>query len=121
MTIYKNPSCGCCTKWAERLHKQGFDTEVRPVNNLEQIKRQVGVPSKLAACHTAEVGGYFVEGHVPAADIKRLLKEKPDNAGLTTPGMPVGSPGMEVPDHAPQPYKVYAIDHQGNAQVFASH
>ncbi len=121
MVVYKNPSCGCCTKWAEQLEQQGFDTEVRPVRNLGQIKQQVGVPSNLGSCHTAEVGGYFIEGHVPAADIQRLLEEKPDIAGLTVPGMPVGSPGMEVPGRKAQSYKVYAIDRQGNAQVFASH
>lgn len=121
MVVYKSPSCGCCTKWADKLDKQGFDTEVRPVDNLNAIKREVGVPSGMSACHTAKVSGYFIEGHVPAADIQRLLKEKPDIAGLTTPGMPMGSPGMEVPGRKPQPYKVYSIDRQGKAHLFASH
>ncbi len=121
MVVYKHPSCGCCTKWAEYLDGQGFATEVRAVQDLPRIKQQAGVPEKLASCHTAEVGGYFIEGHVPAADIKRLLKEKPDIAGLTAPGMPVGSPGMEVPGRKPDHYKVYAVDRQGRAHLFASH
>jgi hypothetical protein len=121
MIVYKNPSCGCCTKWANRLEEQGFDADVRPVNNLDAIKREAGVPAAMASCHTAKVAGYFVEGHVPAADIQRLLQEKPDMAGLAVPGMPVGSPGMEVPGRSPESYTVYAIDHEGNARVYASH
>jgi hypothetical protein len=121
MVVYKNPSCGCCTKWAEHLDEQGFDTEVRPVDNLDAVKQEAGVPASMASCHTAKVAGYFVEGHVPAADIRRLLKEKPDIAGLTVPGMPLGSPGMEVPGRSPMHYKVYAIDHQGTARIYASH
>ncbi len=88
MVVYKNPQCGCCTKWAEQLDKQGFTTEVRPVNNLNDIKREVGVPTGMNSCHTAKVAGYFVEGHVPAADIQRLLREKPDITGLTAPVCP---------------------------------
>lgn len=121
VVVYKNPSCGCCTKWADRLEEQGFGADVRPVNNLDAIKREAGVPAGMASCHTAKVAGYFVEGHVPAADIQRLLQEKPDIAGLAVPGMPVGSPGMEVPGRDPAHYKVYAIDHQGNALVYASY
>ena len=121
MVVYKNPSCGCCTKWAELLDEQGFDTEVRPVHNLDAIKQEAGVPADMASCHTAKVAGYFVEGHVPAADIQRLLKDKPDIAGLSVPGMPLGSPGMEVPGRNPMRYQVYAIDHQGNAHVYASY
>lgn len=121
MVVYKNPNCGCCTKWAEQLDKQGFVTDVKPVANINAIKQEVGVPAGMSSCHTAKVGGYFIEGHVPASDIQRLLKEKPDIAGLTAPGMPMGSPGMEVPGRKPQPYKVYSIDKQGKARLFASH
>ena len=121
MVVYKNPNCGCCTKWAEYLDKQGFVTEVRAVQDLPRIKQQMGVPAKLVSCHTAEVGSYFIEGHVPAMDIQRLLKEKPDIAGLTVPGMPAGSPGMEVPGRKPDHYRVYAVDREGRAHPFASH
>lgn len=121
IVVYKNPSCGCCSRWAEQLDKQGFDAEVRPVNNLNAIKQEVGIPTGMNSCHTAKVDGYYIEGHVPAADIQRLLKEKPDIAGLTVPGMPMGSPGMEVPGRKPQPYKVYSIDKQGKTHLFASH
>ncbi len=121
IVVYKNPSCGCCSKWADGLKAQGFDPDVRPVNDLNQIKRQAGVPGGMSACHTARLGNYFIEGHVPAADIKRLLEERPDIAGLVVPGMPMGSPGMEVPGRKPMAYKVYAIDRQGQAHVFASH
>lgn len=120
IVVYKNPNCGCCTKWADRLKAQGFDPEVRPVKDLNAIKRQVGVPVGMSACHTARLGKYFIEGHVPASDIRRLLKQ-PDIAGLVVPGMPLGSPGMEVPGRRPMAYKVYAIDRQGRARVFASH
>lgn len=121
MVVYKNPSCGCCTKWADQMNEHGFDTDVRPVSNIRAIKQEAGVPSGMRSCHTAKVDGYFIEGHVPAADIKRLLQEKPDIAGLTAPGMPIGSPGMEVPGRSPDRYKVYAIDHKGHAAVFATH
>lgn len=119
--VYKNPSCGCCTKWADSLEKKGFDAEVLAVRNLPSIKKESGVPGNMTSCHTAKVAGYFIEGHVPAEDIHRLLKERPDIAGLTVPGMPMGSPGMEVPGRKAVPYKVYAVDKQGNISVFASH
>ena len=122
MVVYKDPNCGCCTRWAEQLDEQGFDTDVRAVGDMASIKQEAGVPGRLSSCHTAKVEGYFIEGHVPASDIRRLLEERPRNiAGLTAPGMPLGSPGMEVPGRKPQSYTVYAIDREGKAHPFASH
>ena len=93
--VHKDPNCGCCAGWVQHLRDNGFSVEVDETENLTPIRRQLGVPDALAACHTAEVAGYVVEGHVPAAAIQRLLQERPDAKGLAVPGMPVGSPGME--------------------------
>jgi hypothetical protein len=95
ITVHKDPACGCCSGWVEHLQKAGFKTKVRDTRDLDAVKRRLGVPDDLAACHTAEMAGYVVEGHVPAAALKRLLAEKPKAAGLAVPGMPIGSPGME--------------------------
>ncbi|MGV6827507.1 MAG: DUF411 domain-containing protein [bacterium] len=119
--VYKNPSCGCCTKWTEHLEREGFKTEVNAVGNMQRVKRETGVPKGLKSCHTAKVADYFVEGHVPAADIRRLLEERPDIAGLAVPAMPIGSPGMEVPGRKPMPYKVFAVGHDGSTSVFSQH
>lgn len=95
MTVYKSPWCGCCAKWVEHMRRHGFAVKVVEMEDLEPAKRMFGVAPDLASCHTAGVGGYVIEGHVPAADVKRLLAEKPAARGLAVPGMPVGSPGME--------------------------
>src|SRR5262245_12955877 len=95
ITVHKDPTCGCCSGWVEHLQKAGFKTKVRDTRDLDAVKRRLGVPDDLAACHTAEMAAYIVEGHVPASALKRLLAEKPKAAGLAVPGMPVGSPGME--------------------------
>lgn len=94
--VYKTPSCGCCTDWVEHLRDNGFAVKVREQSDLSDIKREYGVPYGMGSCHTAVIDGYVVEGHVPAADIQRMLRERPDAAGLAVPGMPVGSPGMEL-------------------------
>jgi hypothetical protein len=96
MTVTKDPSCGCCGAWVDHVRAAGFPVEVIESPDVTRLKVRVGVPRDLASCHTAEVGGYVVEGHVPAETIKRLLAEKPQAKGLAVPGMPVGSPGMEV-------------------------
>jgi hypothetical protein len=105
VAVTKDPSCGCCEAWVAHLRKEGFPVDVTegPVNPL---KTQLGVPRELASCHTAQVGGYVIEGHVPASSIRRLLSEKPRATGLAVPGMPVGSPGMEVEGMAPETYEV---------------
>ena len=121
VTVYKNESCGCCNAWVEHLRQAGFAVEVHDIDNLGPTKERVGIPPAMGSCHTAEVGGYFVEGHVPADDIKRLLRERPDAKGLTVPGMPAGSPGMEVPSGEVQPYDVFLVGRDGSTSVYSHH
>jgi hypothetical protein len=121
LVVTKNASCGCCRLWVEHMRQAGFMVEVHDVDNLDPIKTRVGVPVGKGSCHTAEVGGYFIEGHVPAADVKRLLVEKPAAKGLVAPGMPLGSPGMEVPDGATQHYTVELVHNDGTTTPFAEH
>lgn len=116
--MHKDPNCGCCGKWAEHLAANGFRVKTVEERDMAVVKRRFGIPAPLASCHTAEVGGYVIEGHVPAATIKRLLQEKPRVAGLSAPGMPVGSPGMETPGMPPQAYEVVAFSRDGRASVF---
>ena len=115
--VYKSPTCGCCNGWVEHLRAAGFTVDARNTTNLIAVKLDAGVPRAMTSCHTALVDGYVVEGHVPAAQLKRLLTERPDLAGIAVPGMPVGSPGMEGVNA--QPYQVLSFDAQGNAAVFA--
>ena len=96
ITVWKSPSCGCCGKWVEHLVEHDFDVEVVEEAAMAPMKAHLGIPTELQSCHTAKVDGYLIEGHVPAADIRRLLAEKPAVRGLAVPGMPVGSPGMEM-------------------------
>ncbi len=119
ITVYKTPTCGCCGKWVSHLEENGFAVDTVDVSDLRRVKSMSGVTPELASCHTALVDGYVVEGHVPAGDIKRLLAERPDVKGLTVPGMPLGSPGMEAPQA--QHYQVLAIDRNGSTRVFAEH
>jgi hypothetical protein len=119
ITVYKDPSCGCCKSWIEHLIKHGYQVDAKDTPEMPGIKRSLGVPDRLSACHTAVVSGYLIEGHVPAADIARLLKEKPKVAGLAVPGMPMGSPGMEGPRK--QHYQVLSFDKAGKTKVFASY
>ena len=95
ITVHKDPSCGCCSGWVQHLQKAGFVTKVFDTTDIDAVKKRLGIPDDLAACHTAEVAGYVIEGHVPAAALKLFLAEKPNATGLAVPGMPVGSPGME--------------------------
>ena len=118
VTVYRSPSCGCCTKWVEHMQEAGFEVEMHEVSDVTSIKRMNGLPARLASCHTALVGGYLVEGHVPAVDVKRLLAEKPKIAGLAVPEMPIGSPGMEMPGVKAKPYDVLAFDSDGRTEVF---
>ncbi|MBX9826494.1 MAG: DUF411 domain-containing protein [Xanthobacteraceae bacterium] len=106
VVVSKDPNCGCCVGWAEHLRAAGFTVDLRDVTDLGPVKTRLGVPGDLASCHTAEVGGYVIEGHVPASAIRRLLDEKPQAKGLAVPGMPTGSPGMEVPGSRPEEYAV---------------
>jgi hypothetical protein len=118
--VVKTPWCGCCTAWIEHLRSEGLEVRVTETEDLTPVARKLGVPDDLRSCHSASIGGYAIEGHVPAADIKRLLKEKPIAAGLAVPGMPVGSPGMEQ-GAAKQPYAVILFNRSGKRRVFARH
>jgi len=120
-TVYKDPTCGCCGKWVDLLRKDGFTVTVNDARDIAAIKDKYGVPQPLRSCHTALINGYIVEGHVPIADVTRLLKEKTAVAGLAVPGMPIGSPGMEVAGVNPQPYDVIAFGKDGKSRIFASH
>ena len=119
ITVYKDPSCGCCKSWIEHLIKHGYRVDAKDSHEMTEIKRSLGVPEALTSCHTAVVNGYLIEGHVPAADIARLLKTKPKVAGLAVPGMPMGSPGMEGP--RTQKYDVLSFDKAGKTKIFASY
>lgn len=119
--VHKSPSCGCCELWVTHLRDAGFAVEVRNEDNLNPIKERVGVPYGKGSCHTAEVAGYFVEGHVPAQDIQRLLAQRSDAKGLVLPGMPTGSPGMEMPDGTQQAYTVELVQRDGTTVAFAQH
>jgi hypothetical protein len=117
MTVYKSPTCGCCTKWIKHMEDNGFHINAVDVIEMNIIKEKYGINRKLASCHTAVVDGYVIEGHVPAVDVKRLLSEKLDVLGLSVPGMPMGSPGMEMGDRVDR-YSVIAISKDGGAEVF---
>lgn len=117
VTVFKNPACGCCTKWVTYLERHGFETKVVNTTDLAGVHAQKGVPHELGSCHTAVVDGYVVEGHVPAAEIERLLAERPPVAGLAVPGMPAGSPGME--GLLQQRYDVLAFTRDGGTSVFS--
>ncbi len=118
ITVYRSASCGCCKKWIDYLKANGFTVKDIVQEDLSSIKAESGVTSKLASCHTAIVGGYVVEGHVPVADIQRMLKEKPKIVGITAPGMPGAGPGM---DSGKEPYEVLSFDGKGNTAVWAKH
>ncbi len=115
--VYKTPTCGCCVKWIAHLEENGFTVVSETLENLGPIKAANAVPPQLASCHTATVNGYAIEGHVPADIIVRLLREQPEIAGISVPGMPAGSPGMEMGNRR-DPYKVISFDKDGNLAVY---
>jgi len=117
--LYKNPSCGCCGEWAKHMEKNGFKIRVHEVADAGVVREQSGIPATLGSCHTAKVGGYAIEGHVPAADVKRLLKERPKAVGLSAPGMPQSAPGMDSATN--QPYDVLLVKPGGKTEIFAKH
>lgn len=120
ITVYKSPTCQCCNKWAQHLKDNGFAVKEHNESDMDAIKSRFGVSRQLAACHTAVVEGYVVEGHVPAEDIKRLLSEKPAAKGLAVPGMPIGSPGMEMGDRR-DAYVTLLVQADGRTTVFTRH
>jgi hypothetical protein len=118
VTVYKSPTCGCCNEWIDHLRANGFTVRGQNVESRAALQQEYGIPQMMGSCHTGVVDGYVVEGHVPAQDVARLLREKPDIAGLTVPGMPVGSPGMERGDRL-DPFAVMAFTDDGRARVFS--
>lgn len=119
LIMHKTPWCGCCSAWAEQAKAAGFTVEVREYEKLDPIKEALGVPASQASCHTAEIDGYYVEGHVPLADVRRMLAERPAALGIAVPGMPQGSPGMESPN--PQPFSVNLVGRDGSISEYSRH
>jgi hypothetical protein len=120
VTVVKSPSCGCCNAWVAHLRSAGFQVRITDVADVTPTARRLGVPDDLRSCHTASVGGYAIEGHVPATDIRRLLAQRPAAAGLAVPGMPMGSPGMEHGGHRER-YQTILFTRAGQRRVFATH
>lgn len=120
MTVYKSPYCGCCTKWIDSMESKGFNIDVIKTNNINVIKEKVGVLKENSSCHTAIVDGYFIEGHVPYSAIKRMLVEKPDIKGISVPGIPIGSLGMEL-GNMKEAYNVLSIDKEGRSSIYEVH
>ena len=121
ITVYKSASCGCCGKWVDYVRANGFAPSVHDDENMDAIKDDMGVPKAVRSCHTAVVGKYIVEGHVPVEDIRRLLQDRPAVAGIAAPGMPQSGPGMAVPGAPVEPYEVLAFSTDGHTAVFARH
>jgi hypothetical protein len=121
ITIYKSKSCGCCGKWVEHIKANRFRVVVHDREDMDEVKDWLGVPRDLRSCHTGQVGGYLVEGHVPASDIRAILAKRPKISGLTVPGMPAGTPGMAMPGMEPEPYEVLAFQRDGTTKLFAKH
>ena len=119
--VFKNPDCGCCGEWVKHLEAAGFTTRVTPVSDTAAVRKRFKMPERFASCHTAIVDDYVLEGHVPSSDVKRLLAERPAALGLAVPGMPVNSPGMEVPGAPTQPFEVILVDRAGDGSVYARH
>jgi hypothetical protein len=120
LTVHKSPYCGCCAKWIEHVQTHGFTVKVVETEDMASVKKRLGVPDKMASCHTTQAGGYFIEGHVPASDIKRLLAQKPKAVGIAVPGMPMGAPGMDQGGQK-QPYATMLVSKAGAVTVFARH
>lgn len=120
MEVFKSPTCGCCSQWVEHMEANGFTVTTQDTHDMHQVKMEAGIAPEHASCHTGFVEGYFIEGHVPAADVRRLLEQKPDAKGLTVPGMPVGSPGMEMGDRQ-DAYQVLLVKKDGSTEVFSEY
>lgn len=120
MSVFRDPNCGCCESWTVAARQDGFSATIVNSDDMAGVKRRLGVPEALASCHTTSVAGYTIEGHVPLADVQRLLRERPAGVkGLAVPGMPAGSPGMEVPDGTKERYQVLAFDAAGATRIFS--
>jgi len=121
ITVYKSSTCGCCTKWVDHIRENGFAPEIHDEEEMDGLKDELNVPRAVRSCHTALIGGYLIEGHVPAADIRRLLAERPKTAGLAVPGMPPLTPGMAPPGEKPRDYEVISFLPDGSTKLFARH
>jgi hypothetical protein len=121
ITVYKSASCGCCAKWVDHLKENGFAPAVHDEGDMDAIKDDLGVPKELRSCHTALLDRYLIEGHVPAADLRRLLAERPAVAGLAVPGMPKSTPGMAMPGEPHEAYEVVSFARGGQTKLFARH
>ncbi|MFZ5718864.1 MAG: DUF411 domain-containing protein [Pseudomonadota bacterium] len=121
LTVYKTASCGCCKGWISHMTRAGFRPQTVVVEDLTPLNGRYGVPFELSSCHLATIGGYIVVGHIPPDDVARLLRERPKALGLTVPGMPLGSPGMETPDGRTEAYETLLLLPGGRTQVFARH
>ncbi|MDR1990870.1 MAG: DUF411 domain-containing protein [Acidobacteriaceae bacterium] len=118
MVVYKSPECGCCLNWIAHMKANGFDVKTVDVDDIDKVKRTYGVPPSAASCHTALVGNFVVEGHVPADAVSRMLREKPAIAGIAVPGMPIGAPGMEMPGGQKDPFAIVAFDKSGKTTIY---
>jgi hypothetical protein len=122
LVVYKTRYCGCCKAWVSHMTSAGFQPIIHEVEDLASVRARYGVPDKVSSCHTAVIGGYVIEGHVPSRDVERLLRERPKALGIVLPGMPLGSPGMEAPNRAAEKYKtLLLLDRSGRTRVFAAH
>ncbi|MBX9615196.1 MAG: DUF411 domain-containing protein [Caulobacteraceae bacterium] len=121
LVVYKSPTCGCCTAWVDHMRAAGFRARIIEQSDLTPIRKARGIPDAMASCHTALIGDYALEGHVPAQDVRRLLAERPEAIGLAVPAMPLGSPGMEMPDGRKQPFETLLVMRGGATRVFARH
>lgn len=123
MTVWKSPTCGCCNDWIKHLEDSGFKVEAVNVPDSRHVRAKFGMPAKFASCHTGLVGGYVVEGHVPAREVRKLLQEKPAALGISVPAMPLGSPGMDGPSYRGMrdPYDVLLVHRDGTSRVYASY
>ncbi|GHT82476.1 periplasmic protein [Betaproteobacteria bacterium] len=119
--VYKTPYCGCCGAWVTHLQQAGFSVKVQEVEDLTPLRARLGIPEAHASCHSAKIGSYVLEGHVPADDVKRLLEEKPQALGLAVPAMPAGAPGMDVPPEHAQAYATLLLRRDAPAQVYVQH
>ena len=120
ITVWKNPDCGCCKEWISHLQKNGFEVVAKDVPDTAPIRQRLGLPTKFGSCHTAQMGAYVLEGHVPAQEVRRLLREQPKAVGLAVPGMPVGSPGREVGNRQ-DAYDVLLVLADGSSRVYQSY
>ncbi len=120
MTVYKSPTCGCCGGWIDHMRAAGYHIEVKDTDAMDMVKDMMGVPDEMASCHTATIDGYLIEGHVPADAVDRLLAERPKASGLAVPGMPVGSPGMEMGGQT-EPYAAMLFNSDGTARTFVEY